>query len=199
MNRALTFVCLGIAAAGLGLGAIGCTGNGKMKSDVSVTPKGTTDDASSSDVKAHPIMNNAPSGDIIAVATGPGMQDVSTLVTALKAADLVDDLQAPGPFTVFAPTNEAFAKLPKGKLDDLLKPENKEELRKILLYHVHQGDAIMASDTKTMQLSTLDGKPLHVKVNGATVTVDNAKIVKKDVKATNGVIHWIDRVLMPPM
>ncbi len=135
--------------------------------------------------------------DIIETATGPGMTDVSTLVTAIKAADLVDALKGEGPFTVFAPTNEAFAKLPKGVVEDLLKPENKEKLKAILLYHVHAGDAIKAADCKTMKLDTLNGKPLMVKVGDDGVMINNAKVVKTDIVCSNGVIHWIDTVLMP--
>lgn len=134
--------------------------------------------------------------DIIDTATGPGMQDVTTVVAAIKAADLVDTLKGPGPFTVFAPTNEAFAKLPPGTVDNLLKPENKEKLRSILLYHVHAGE-VMAKDVKTMELSTVNGKPLMVKVEGDTVMINNAKVIKTDVQCSNGVIHWIDTVLMP--
>jgi uncharacterized surface protein with fasciclin (FAS1) repeats len=136
--------------------------------------------------------------DIIDTATGPGMTDVTTLVTAIKAADLVEPLKGPGPFTVFAPTNEAFAKLPPGTVEDLLKPENKEKLRSILLYHVHEGDAIMAKDVKTMNLSTMNGKSLSVTLNpDGTVMINNAKVIKADIVCSNGVIHWIDTVLMP--
>jgi uncharacterized surface protein with fasciclin (FAS1) repeats len=137
--------------------------------------------------------------DIIGVATGPGMEQVTTLVTAVKAAGLVDTLKGKGPFTVFAPTNAAFAKLPPGTLDMLLKPENKEKLKEILLYHVHVGDSILAKDCKTMSLSTAEGKPLAVKVEGDKVMINNAKVIKADVHASNGTIHWIDTVLMPPM
>jgi uncharacterized surface protein with fasciclin (FAS1) repeats len=136
--------------------------------------------------------------DIIDTATGPGMQEVTTLVTAIKAADLVDTLKGKGPFTVFAPTNAAFDKLPKGTLDDLLKPENKAKLKDILLYHVHAGDAIMAKDVKTMKLSTAEGKDLDVKVDNGSVWINNAKVIKTDVVCSNGVIHWIDTVVMPP-
>jgi len=137
--------------------------------------------------------------NIIEVATGSGMEKVTTLVTAVKAAGLVDTLEGPGPFTVFAPTNEAFAKLPPGTLDMLLKPENKEKLRAILLYHVHPGAAITAKECKTMDLSTADeGKVLHVKVDGDTVMINDAKVIKADIPASNGEIHWIDTVLMPP-
>ena len=136
-------------------------------------------------------------GDIIDVATGPGMQRVTTLVTAIQAAGLVETLRSPGPFTVFAPTNEAFAKLPPGTLDDLLKPENKEKLKSILLYHVHVGDAIPAASVHTMSLSTANGKPLSISVVNGNVMVNNAKVIKTDVYASNGVIHWIDAVVLP--
>jgi len=135
--------------------------------------------------------------DIIDTATGPGMQEVTTVVTAIKAADLVETLKGKGPFTVFAPTNAAFDKLPKGTVEDLLKPENKEKLTQILLYHVHKGDAIMAKDVKTMNLSTLQGSPLMVKTDGSEVWINNAKVIKTDVVCSNGVIHWIDTVVMP--
>lgn len=136
--------------------------------------------------------------DIIEVATGPGMTDVSTLVTAVKAAGLVETLKGDGPFTVFAPTNEAFKKLPAGTLEDLLKPENKEKLKGILLYHVHSGAAVKAADVKTMKLSTANGAELDVKAEGGTVMINNAKVIKTDVIAKNGVIHWIDAVVLPP-
>jgi uncharacterized surface protein with fasciclin (FAS1) repeats len=136
--------------------------------------------------------------DIIDTAVGPGMQEVTTVVTAIKAADLVDTLKGKGPFTVFAPTNAAFDKLPKGTVDDLLKPENKEKLKSILLYHVHPGDAIMAKDVKTMKLSTAQGSDLDVKAQDGGVWINNAKVVKTDVVCSNGVIHWIDAVVMPP-
>ncbi len=140
-----------------------------------------------------------PDKDIIETATGPGMAKVTTLVKAIQAAGLVEALKGDGPFTVFAPTNEAFEKLPAGTLDELLKPENKEKLKSILLYHVHAGEAIKAADVKTMSLSTLNGKPLTVKVEGGTVMINNAKVIKTDVVAKNGVIHWIDAVVLPPM
>ncbi len=135
--------------------------------------------------------------DIIDVATGAGMEKVTTLVKAVQAAGLVEALKGEGPFTVFAPTNEAFAKLPAGTLEELLKPENKEKLKSILLYHVHAGDAIHAADVKTMSLSTLNGKPLMVKVEGGNVMINDAKVIKTDVMAKNGVIHWIDAVVLP--
>jgi uncharacterized surface protein with fasciclin (FAS1) repeats len=136
--------------------------------------------------------------DIIDTAVGPGMQEVTTVVTAIKAAGLVDTLKGKGPFTVFAPTNAAFNKLPAGTVDSLLKPENKEQLKGILLYHVHAGDAIKAADVKTMKLTTAAGKDLNVKVgDDGSVWINNARVIKTDVVCTNGVIHWIDTVVMP--
>ena len=136
----------------------------------------------------------APAKDIVAVASSAG--SFKTLVAAVKAAGLVETLQGPGPFTVFAPTDEAFAKLPKGTVEDLLKPENKEKLVAILTYHVVAGK-VMAADVKTMEAKTVNGKELSVKVAAGGVTVDKAKVVKTDVAASNGVIHVIDTVLLP--
>jgi len=132
--------------------------------------------------------------DIVAVASSAG--SFNTLVAAVKAAGLVETLQGTGPFSVFAPTDEAFAKLPKGTLESLLKPENKEKLVAILTYHVVAGK-VMAADVKTMKVKTVNGKELDVKVADGTVTVDNAKVVKTDVAASNGVIHVIDTVVLP--
>jgi len=135
-----------------------------------------------------------PAGDIVAVASGAG--SFNTLVAAVKAAGLVETLQGTGPFTVFAPTDEAFAKLPKGTVEDLLKPENKQKLVAILTYHVVPGK-VMASDVKTMQAKTVNGKELSIVVAGGKVTVDKANVVKTDVAAKNGVIHVIDTVVLP--
>ena len=132
--------------------------------------------------------------DIVAVASSAG--SFNTLVAAVKAAGLVETLQGPGPFTVFAPTDEAFAKLPTGTLEDLLKPENKEKLTAILTYHVVPGK-VMAADVKTMKAKTVNGKELDVKAGSKGVTIDNAKVVKTDVAASNGVIHVIDTVVLP--
>lgn len=134
-------------------------------------------------------------GDIVAVASGAG--SFKTLVAAVKAAGLVETLQGAGPFTVFAPTDEAFAKLPAGTVEELLKPENKEKLATILKYHVVPGK-VMAADVKTMKAKTAaSGKELEVKVGSGGVTVDNAKVVKTDIPASNGVIHVIDTVVLP--
>jgi len=143
---------------------------------------------------AHAADESAAPGDIVAVASGAG--SFKTLVAAVKAAGLVETLQGKGPFTVFAPTDKAFAKLPAGTLEDLLKPENKEKLVAILTYHVVPGK-VMAADVKTMKAKTVNGKELSIKVEDGNVTVDNAKVIKTDVAAKNGVIHVIDTVVLP--
>lgn len=133
--------------------------------------------------------------DIIATAKATGT--FKTLCTALDAASKTEMLQGKGPFTVFAPSDEAFAKLPNGTLDDLLKPENKEKLAKILSYHVIAGK-IMAADVRTNMTKSVNGANLDIRVNGTEITVNDAKVIKSDVDASNGVIHVIDKVLMPP-
>ena len=132
--------------------------------------------------------------DIVTVASSAGI--FNTLVAAVKAADLVQTLQGPGPFTVFAPNDEAFAKIPKETLNDLLKPENKAKLASILTYHVVAGK-VMAADVKTMKAKTVNGQELDIKVADGHVTINKAKVIKTDVAATNGVIHVIDSVVMP--
>jgi uncharacterized surface protein with fasciclin (FAS1) repeats len=131
---------------------------------------------------------------IVGVAVGAGQ--FKTLVAALKAAGLVETLNGKGPFTVFAPTDEAFAKLPAGTVDNLLKPENKKKLVAILTYHVLAGK-VMAADVKTMNAKTVNGKELAIKVDAGKVTVNGANVVKTDIPASNGVIHVIDAVLIP--
>jgi uncharacterized surface protein with fasciclin (FAS1) repeats len=135
-----------------------------------------------------------PTKDIVAVAAGAGQ--FKTLVAAIKAAGLVDTLKGPGPFTVFAPTDSAFAKLPKGTVEELLKPENKQKLASILTYHVLSGK-VLSSQVKTMMAPTVNGQQLDVKVEDGKVMVNNATVVKADIPASNGVIHVIDTVLMP--
>ncbi|MBA2270457.1 MAG: fasciclin domain-containing protein [Chthoniobacterales bacterium] len=131
------------------------------------------------------------------VATAKSTGTFDTLVAALDAAGKTSMLQEKGPYTVFAPTDDAFKKLPKGTVEGLLKPENKEKLGAILAYHVMEGK-VMAADVKTMKAPTANGAMLNVKVNGSKVMVNDANLAKADVKASNGVIHVIDKVLMPP-
>lgn len=117
-------------------------------------------------------------------------------MAAVKAAGLVDTLSGKGPFTVFAPTDEAFAKLPEGTVASLLKPENREKLVAVLTYHVVPGK-VPASAVKTMKAKTVNGQKVSLKVSDAGVHVDNAKVVKTDIMASNGVIHVIDSVILP--
>jgi len=132
--------------------------------------------------------------DLVAVASGA--DNFKTLVAAVKAAGLVETLQGKGPFTVFAPTDQAFAKLPAGTVESLLKPENKAKLVAILKYHVVPGK-VMAADVKTMEAKTAQGQSVKLKVSDAGVMVDNAKVIKTDLLAENGVIHVIDSVILP--
>lgn len=133
--------------------------------------------------------------DIIDTAIDAG--SFNTLAKALTAAGLVETLKGKGPFTVFAPTDEAFAKLPAGTLDGLLKPENKEKLKGILMYHVVSGQVTAADVTKLKTAKTVNGQELKITVMDATVMVDNAKVTKTDIMCDNGVIHVIDTVLLP--
>jgi uncharacterized surface protein with fasciclin (FAS1) repeats len=144
-----------------------------------------------------PVTLNASassSKDIVSVAIDAG--SFKTLVAAVQAAGLVDTLKGPGPFTVFAPTDEAFAKLPAGTVENLLKPENKAKLTALLTYHVVPGK-VMAADVKPMQAPTVNGQSLNVAVRNGAVSVNQARVVKTDIAASNGVIHVIDSVVMP--
>jgi uncharacterized surface protein with fasciclin (FAS1) repeats len=136
--------------------------------------------------------------DIVDTAVGAGK--FQTLVAAVKAADLVETLKGDGPFTVLAPTDEAFAKLPEGTVESLLKPENKAKLVAILTYHVIPSKALAADvvklDGKTVK--TAQGSPVAISVQGDTVMINKAKVLKTDIACSNGVIHVIDTVLLPP-
>jgi uncharacterized surface protein with fasciclin (FAS1) repeats len=132
--------------------------------------------------------------DIVDTAIADGR--FKTLVTAVQAAGLVDTLKGPGPYTVFAPTDDAFAKLPAGTVDALLKDTPK--LKSILLYHVVSGKVMAADVVKLSSANTVEGKPVTIKVDGGKVFVNDAQVVIADVQASNGVIHVIDTVLLPP-
>ena len=141
------------------------------------------------------LASPAAAADIVETASANG--SFTTLVAAVKAAGLVDTLKGQGPFTVFAPSDEAFRKLPSGTLENLLKPENKAQLTKVLTYHVVPGK-VMASDiTGKTTAKTVQGSTVALDATGATVKVDNATVSKADVAASNGVIHVIDTVIMP--
>ena len=133
--------------------------------------------------------------DIVDTAVAAG--SFTTLAKALTAADLVATLKGPGPFTVFAPTDAAFAKLPAGTLDKLLKPENKDTLRRVLTYHVVPGKVPAAEVVKLQSAKAVSGDTVSIKVMDGTVHVDNANVTKTDIQASNGVIHVIDAVILP--
>ena len=169
------------------IGAVVCLGATGLPQ---LLPQGTLRAADMADMD----MKMSPK-DIVDTAMAAGK--FTTLASALKAAGLVDTLKGAGPFTVFAPTDEAFAKLPAGALEDLLKPENKQKLASILTYHVVPAKA-MASDVAGMKTAkTVNGKELRLSVTDGKVMVNDAQVTKADIICTNGVIHIIDTVLMP--
>ncbi len=172
-----------MALLSLALGACGSS-----SSDTAISPPQPTPTVS-------PTPSPAPQ-DIVAIASGN--PDFSTLVTALQAADLVGALQAEGPFTVFAPTNAAFAALPAGTVESLLLPENQAELVRILTYHVVAGLAPSSSLSSGQQVTTLEGSPVTVTLEGGQIRINDSNVIATDIEASNGIIHVIDAVLIPP-
>jgi uncharacterized surface protein with fasciclin (FAS1) repeats len=142
------------------------------------------------------MASKSKSMDIVDLAISQA--NLSTLVAAVKAGGLVETLKGKGPFTVFAPTNEAFAALPAGTLESLLKPENKDQLVKILTYHVVSGK-VMSTDLKDgMSAKTVEGSEVKISISKDGVKVNDAKVITADVNASNGVVHVIDKVILPP-
>jgi uncharacterized surface protein with fasciclin (FAS1) repeats len=170
-----TMICVAAAVAALGFSGSAFAGSCGDKAEMQTSAK-------------------TGKKDIVAVASGAGQ--FTTLVAAVQAAGLVETLQGEGPFTVFAPTDAAFAKLPEGTVSELLKPENKAKLAAILKYHVVPGK-VMAADVKPMNAKTANGKELKLDVKDGEVRVASAKVIKADVEASNGVIHVIDTVVLP--
>ena len=189
----------GFVALALAFGSASCANNKAETADAETTGMSTDSNMAATD----PAMTTSDamgaddtSGKNLA-ENATAVPQMSTLTAALQAAGLADKASSGGPFTVFAPTNDAFDALPAGTLDDLLKPENKAKLADILTYHVVPG-SVMAADLKDGQeLTTIEGKKLKVSVSGSTVTVNGANVVKADVKSSNGVTHVIDKVLLP--
>jgi uncharacterized surface protein with fasciclin (FAS1) repeats len=138
---------------------------------------------------------SAQNRDIVDTAVAAG--SFTTLAKALQAADLVTTLKGAGPFTVFAPTDEAFAKLPAGTVETLLKPENKAKLQRLLTYHVVPGKVMAADVVKVTSAKAVSGDTMTVTAQNGVVRVDAARVVKTDVAASNGVIHVIDAVILP--
>ncbi len=136
-----------------------------------------------------------PENDIVDTAVAAG--DFTTLVAAVKAAELVETLKGEGPYTVFAPTDEAFAKLPEGTLASLLEPENKAKLAGILTYHVVAGKVMAAKVVTMTEAKTVNGQMLKISTTDGKVKVDEANVVKTDIECSNGVIHVIDAVVLP--
>ncbi|MBK1876701.1 fasciclin domain-containing protein [Pelagicoccus mobilis] len=132
--------------------------------------------------------------DLVGVAASA--ENFTTLVAAVKAADLVDVLQGEGPYTVFAPTDEAFAALPEGTIESLLRPENKDKLVSILTYHVVPAK-VLAKDVAAGKVATANGSKIEIAINDGTVMVQDANVVATDIMASNGVIHVIDKVIIP--
>ncbi len=144
---------------------------------------------------ASPRPSPRPGKDIVDTAIAAG--SFKTLVAAVQAAGLVDTLKGQGPFTVFAPTDDAFAKLPAGTVENLLKPENKDKLKAILLYHVVAGKVDAKDAMKLTTAKTVNGEPLTLMVHGGSLMINNATVIKADIECSNGVIHVIDTVLLP--
>lgn len=146
-------------------------------------------------ILAASMIASAAQKDIVDTAVDAG--SFNTLAAALQAADLVDTLKGEGPYTVFAPTDEAFAKLPEGTVETLLKPENKEQLVAVLTYHVVPGKVTAEQVVTLTEAETVNGQMVDIVVTDGTVKVDNASVVQADVMASNGVIHVIDTVIIP--
>jgi uncharacterized surface protein with fasciclin (FAS1) repeats len=187
MIRRTLLIALFVPALAFGVSA--CGGDDESSNDNATT---TEMESTGGDIA---MSETAANGDIVDVAMGT--DDLSTLTDAVVAADLTGTLKGEGPFTVFAPTNDAFAALPPAELKRLLKPANKDELANILTYHVVPGEVKAADLENGQQLDTVQGGKLDVKVDGDTVTVGGARVVQADVEASNGVVHVIDTVLLP--
>lgn len=146
---------------------------------------------------AAPCLADCGTCDKSVVEVAVASKDFKTLVAAVKAADLVKTLSSKGPFTVFAPTDEAFAKLPEGTIKELLKPENKKKLAAILTYHVVPGKVMAADVVKLKDAKTVQGQKVKIAVKDGKVSIDKATVVKADIPCKNGVIHVIDAVILP--
>jgi uncharacterized surface protein with fasciclin (FAS1) repeats len=178
---------LGLCVPALAFGVAACSSDDDESSSTGTTTEqtdtGTTDEAATMNI----------------VETAQATPDLSTLVDAVVAADLVETLSGEGPFTVFAPTNDAFAALPPAELQRLLKPANKDELAKILTYHVVAGDVKAADLSNGQKVETVEGQDITVSIKGDKVMLnDTATVVQADIETSNGTVHVIDGVLLPP-
>lgn len=183
-SRVSRMLVLGVAVLGVaGIGA-GCSDD---DDDGGTTASETTVEES--------VAASEPENVVAAAQATP---DLSTLVTAVTAADLAETLSGPGPYTVFAPTNAAFEALPPGQLDDLLLPANKQQLADILSYHVAEGEVLSSDLTDGQKIPTLQGEDLEITVDGGSVLVNGVAVESADVQTGNGVVHVIGEVLIPP-
>lgn len=173
-----------------------CSGGGSESASEEMTDDTETTAASTDEMAAEESNEMSDSPDIVALASS--QDNLSTLVTAVQAAGLVETLQGDGPFTVFAPTDEAFEALPAGTLENLLKPENKEQLASVLTYHVVSGEVMSSDLSDGMTPGTVEGSTVEVSIDGETVMINDATVVAADVEASNGVVHVIDKVILPP-
>lgn len=185
MNRLVTTLAICAVASPLSAGTK-CNGTSTCKASRAIQTSVTH---SASAARASAKM------DIVDTAVSAG--SFKTLVAAVKAAGLVDTLKGEGPFTVFAPTDDAFAKLPEGTIETLLKPENKGKLQSILTYHVVAGNVAAADVVKLTSAATVQGQNVDIAVTDGVVKIDNANVVKTDIHTSNGVIHVIDSVILP--
>jgi uncharacterized surface protein with fasciclin (FAS1) repeats len=195
MNTTTSLFATALIALAGSVASAQCSGSGQYATKEAKHEAKAYDGCGSKDEGSkvvHASMGNEK--DIVDTAVAAG--SFKTLAAALKAADLVDALKGKGPFTVFAPTDEAFAKLPAGTVESLLKPENKAKLQSILKFHVVSGE-VFAKDVKTGPVQTLDGQRAELKVMDGKVTIENANVTATDVDASNGVIHVIDSVILP--
>lgn len=190
-SLASSLALLGTSAA---LFAAGCGDDEDTTSSATATPAAETTGSASEGVEVGGVMMSTDKNVVENASAAPNL---STLVAAVTAADLVETLSGEGPFTVFAPDNDAFAKIPKADLDDLLKPENKETLAGILTYHVVPGTVAAADLKDGDELTTVQGEKLAVSIEGDKVMVGGATVTQADVFQSNGVAHVIDTVLMP--
>jgi uncharacterized surface protein with fasciclin (FAS1) repeats len=201
--RNIVVATLGLALTVTSFGALQAHSMPSTKKDSGATSAGATTVAPGAKPATTTQAKPATSGKTPAAAAGnivelaSSNKNFSKLVAAVKAADLAEAFSGAGPYTLFAPTDAAFAQLPAGTLEKLLKPENKATLQKVLKYHVISG-AVMAADVKTGKVDSAEGSALNIVASKGSVTVGGAKVVKADNVASNGVIHVIDKVLLPP-
>ena len=179
---------LGLCVPALALGVAACGDDDDSDTASTGTTTEATDSGSTDEAAA--AMN--------IVETAQATPDLSTLVDAVVAADLAETLSGEGPFTVFAPTNDAFAALPPAELERLLKPANKDELAKILTYHVVAGDVMAADLSDGQKVETVEGQDLTVTIDGDKVMINDAQVIQPDIETSNGTVHVIDGVLLPP-